>query len=126
MLKPVLHAVQLFLKGATGKDRQAKHHLSEHLLRMQLAYDQLQVDHSTLEQNYSHLKQKQTELTARLNRNKTDTDELLNIADSEVKSLVIANEDLQLRLRQSETEKATLQEKKRLFLGQNCLPRTAA
>ncbi len=117
MLKPVLHAVQLFLKGATGKDRQAKHHLSEHLLRMQLAYDQLQADNTTLEQNYKRLQQKQTDLTTCLSRNKTDTDELLNIADSEVDSLVLANEDLQLRLRQSETEKVALQEKNGSLLG---------
>ncbi len=117
MLKPVLHAVQLFLKGATGKDRQAKHYLSEHLLRMQLAYDQLQADHTTLEQNYKRLQQKQNDLTTCLSRNKTDIDELLNLADSEVESLVLANEDLQLRLRQSETEKAILQEKNGSFLG---------
>ncbi len=117
MLKPVLHAVQLFLKGATGKDRQAKHHLSEHLLRMQLAYDQLQADYSTLEQRYSHLQNKQTDLTQRLSRSKTDTDELLNIADSEVSALLSENEDLQLRLRQSETEKTALQDKNGSLLG---------
>lgn len=117
MLKPVLHAVQLFLKGATGKDRQAKHHLSEHLLRMQLAYDQLQEEYSTLEQKYSRLQQKKTDLTQRLSRSKTDTDELLNIADSEVSSLVSENEDLQLRLRQSETEKVALQDRNGSLLG---------
>nr|WP_228025021.1 DUF2325 domain-containing protein [cf. Phormidesmis sp. LEGE 11477] len=117
MLKPVLHAVQLFLKGATGKDRQAKHHLSEHLLRLQLAYNQLQSEHSALEQKYSRLQQKQIDLTQRLSRNSTDTDELLSIADSEVKSLFSANEDLQLRLRKSETEKSDLQEEKGSLLG---------
>jgi cell division protein FtsB len=117
MLKPVLHAVQLFLKGATGKDRQAKHHLSEHLLRMQLAYDQLQADYSTLEQKYSRLQHKQTDLTQRLSRSKTDTDELLNIADSEVSALISENEDLQRRLRQSETEKTALQDKNGALLG---------
>ncbi|MGB3789267.1 MAG: DUF2325 domain-containing protein [Phormidesmis sp.] len=84
---------------------------------MQLAYDQLQADNTTLEQNYKRLQQKQTDLTTRLSRNKTDTDELLNIADSEVDSLVLANEDLQLRLRQSETEKAALQERNGSLLG---------
>ncbi|MEM8504010.1 MAG: DUF2325 domain-containing protein [Cyanobacteria bacterium P01_D01_bin.1] len=117
MLKPVLHAVQLFLKGATGKDRQAKHYLSEHLLRMQLAYDQLQADYSTLEQKYNRLQQKQIDLTKCLSRSKTDTDELLNIADSEVSSLVTENEDLQRRLRQSETDKIALQDKNGSLLG---------
>ncbi|EDX86702.1 hypothetical protein S7335_4408 [Synechococcus sp. PCC 7335] len=117
MLKPVLHAVQLFLKGATGKDRQAKHHLSEHLLRLQLAYDQLQLEHSDLEQKHSRLQQKQIDLTQRLSRNKTDTDELLSIADSEVDSLISENEDLQLRLRESETENSALKESNGSLLG---------
>lgn len=117
MLKPVLQAVQLFIKGATGKDRQAKHYLSEHLLRMQLAYDQLQSEYSALEQKYSRLQQTQRDLAQRLSRSTTDTEELLNLADSEVKSLVSANEDLQLRLRQSETEKSAFQERTGSLLG---------
>lgn len=117
MLKPVLHAVQLFLKGATGKDRQAKHYLSDHLLRLQFVYDQLQSEHSALEEKYSCLQKKQADLTQRLSRNVSDTDELLSIADSEVKSLIDENEDLQRRLRQSETERSVLQESNGSLLG---------
>lgn len=124
MLKPVFQAVQLFLKGATGKDRQDKQHLSEHLLTLQVAYDKLQKKQDALQTQNSRLKrecdrlqQSQKDLTARLKRHQLDIDELINVADTDAKDLTHENEDLQLRLRQSEEAKETLQNTNATLLG---------
>ncbi|MGB5915321.1 MAG: DUF2325 domain-containing protein [Phormidesmis sp.] len=131
MFKPVLQAVQLFLKGATGKDRQAKAHLSEHLLTLQVAYSQLQQQHDALQQQHEGLQQKhtrlhqkyersqhsQTDLKQRLHRHKLDLDEFIDVADMDAKDLSLEIEDLQQRLRQSEDEKDALQGKNSLLVG---------
>ena len=130
MLKPVIQAFQLFLKGASGKDRQAKHQLSEHLLQIQVAYDQLQQNHDRLQQErdqfqqghrslkkensrfqqeQARLQQQTTDLRERLQRSKSDLDELINVADSDAELLTAENQDLQKRLQHSETEKERLQ-----------------
>ncbi len=131
MFKPVLQAVQMFLKGATGKDRQAKAHLSEHLLTLQVAYDQLQQQHDTLQQQHEGLQQKHTrlhqkyerlqhsqaDLKQRLQRHKLDLDEFIDVADMDAKDLSLEIEDLQQRLRQSEDEKGVFQSKNSLLIG---------
>lgn len=124
MFKPVLQAVQMFLKGATGKDRNEKHHLSEHLLTLQVAYDQLQQKQDTLQTQNNRLQREcdrlqhsQQELTARLHRHQLDLDEFINVADTDAKDLAQANEELQLRLRQSEDSKEELRSANALLLG---------
>ncbi len=117
MFKPVLQAVQMFLKGATGKDRQAKAHLSDHLLTLQFAYDQLQEQHSTLQQQHERLQQSQKDLQQRLHRHKLDLDEFIDVADTDAKHLSLEIEDLQNRLRRSEDEKDVLQTKNGLLVG---------
>ncbi|MEL6351244.1 MAG: DUF2325 domain-containing protein [Cyanobacteria bacterium J06627_28] len=108
MLKPVLQAVQLFIKGATGKDRQDKNNLSGHLLKIQVAYDQLQQQYDELEQDNNRLQQRTAELSRRLKRSKADLDELVNVADGDAQLLTAENQDLQQRLRTSEAEKVRL------------------
>ena len=124
MFKPVLQAVQMFIKGATGKDRQAKQHLSEHLLTLQVAYDQLQQQHDSLQQQHSHLQQQydrlqqsKGELSDRLKRNKLDLDEFIDVADTDAKALSLEIEDLQQRLHKSESEKELLQDDNGVLIG---------
>ncbi|MEM6596871.1 MAG: DUF2325 domain-containing protein [Cyanobacteria bacterium P01_C01_bin.69] len=130
MFKPVFQAVQMFLKGASGRDRHDKHQLSEHLLALQVAYDQqqqqqdalqkqnsrlqrecdrLQTAHSQVEKERDRLKNAHKDLAQRLKSNKVELEEYINIADIDTKSLEQENRELQNRLRQSEDEKETLQ-----------------
>ena len=118
MLKPVLQAVQLFIKGATGKDRQDKNNLSGHLLKIQVAYDQLQQQYDELEQDNNRLQPRTTALSRRLKRSKADLDELVHVADSDAQLLTAENQDLQQRLRTSETEKERLQETNARLVGE--------
>ena len=124
MFKPVLQAVQMFLKGASGKDRQDKHHLSEHLLALQVAYDQLQkkqdalqTQNSRLQRECDRLQHSQQELTTSLQRHQLDLDELINVADTDAKDLAQENEDLQSRLRHSEDSKDALKATNATLLG---------
>jgi len=124
MFKPMLQAVQMFLKGASGKDRQDKHHLSEHLLAMQVAYDQLQqkqdtlqVQNSRLQRECDRLTRTHADLNTELKRHQLDLDELISVADTDAKDLAQENEDLQLRLRQSEDSKEALQNNNATLLG---------
>ncbi|MEL6939106.1 MAG: DUF2325 domain-containing protein [Cyanobacteria bacterium J06598_1] len=124
MFKPVLQAVQMFLKGATGKDRQAKQHLSDHLLTLQVAYDQLQQQHDGLKQKHTQLQQRfdrlqhsQSDLNQSLKRHKLDLDEFIDVADTDAKALSLEIEDLQQRLRQSEEEKEDVQNRNGVLIG---------
>ena len=92
MLKPVVHAVQLFLKGATGKDRIANQHLSEQLLKVQIAYDQIQHQYAALQTDYDAVKAEcdrlriaKADIAKRLHHNQQALDELVNVADSDAK-----------------------------------------
>ncbi len=135
MFKPVFQAVQMFLKGATGKDRQDKHYLSEHLLALQVAYDQLQQKHDTLHTKNNRLQQErdrldrscdrlqtsQKELTQRLQYSEVELEEYVNITDIDTKSLELENQELQTRLRQSEDDKETLQNTNGVLRGEIAL-----
>ncbi|MEL6606023.1 MAG: DUF2325 domain-containing protein [Cyanobacteria bacterium J06614_10] len=117
MLKPVLHAFQMFLKGATGKDRQAKHHLSDHLFKVQVAYDQLQQQFDQLQLENERLLKTTDDLEKQLQRNQTELEELITLADTDAKFLISENQSLQLRLRDSEDEKESLQVARGQLLG---------
>ncbi|MEL7054158.1 MAG: DUF2325 domain-containing protein [Cyanobacteria bacterium J06588_5] len=117
MFKPVFQAVQMFLKGATGKDRQAKQNISEQLLAVQIAYDQLQQQHSQLQQTCDRLSATNSELQQRQAYLQKELDDFINFADTDAKELVAENQDLQSRLRQSEDEKIELQNVNGTLLG---------
>ncbi|MEL6161031.1 MAG: DUF2325 domain-containing protein [Cyanobacteria bacterium J06623_5] len=117
MLKPVLHAFQMFIKGATGKDRQAKHHLSDHLFKIQVAYDQLQQQFDQLQLENERLLKTTGELEKQLLHNQTELEELIALADADAQFLVAENQSLQLRLRESEDEKESLRAAKGQLLG---------
>ncbi|MEL6555848.1 MAG: DUF2325 domain-containing protein [Cyanobacteria bacterium J06621_11] len=139
MLRPVIQAVQMFLKGATGKDRQDKQHLSEHLLALQVAYDNLQQQHSELSQQhdglthkYEHLQKQHTQLESSHSKLHTDCSDLVqrlhnkekeingfvNVADSETKALTREKEALALKLKQSEDNNNKLSDDKNILAGQ--------
>lgn len=125
MLKPVIHAVHLFLKRATGKERQDKQHLVDHLLTLQVAYDNLQQQIDSLQQNHERLKEQYTELEAtnkklmsdsaslqqRLRNKEKEITGLVNVADAETKSL-------QRELKQTQKNNQQLTEDKTILLGQ--------
>ncbi|MEL6469436.1 MAG: DUF2325 domain-containing protein [Cyanobacteria bacterium J06623_4] len=117
MLKPVLHAFQMFLKGATGKDRQAKHHLSDHLLKVQVAYDQLQQQFDQLQLENERLLKTTGDLEKQLQHNQSELEELITLADTDAKFLISENQSLQLRLRKSEDEKESLRAARGRLLG---------
>lgn len=117
MFKPVFQAVQLFLKGATGKDRQAKQSLAEQLLAVQIAYDGLQKQHNQLQQRCDRLQANNSDLKQRLSHQQHELDEFVNFADTDAKELTTANQELQTRLRQSEDEKTQLQNTNGTLLG---------
>ncbi|MEO1390437.1 MAG: DUF2325 domain-containing protein [Cyanobacteria bacterium J06634_6] len=117
MFKPVFQAVQMFLKGATGKDRQAKQNISEQLLAVQIAYDQLQQQHSQLQQTCDRLSATNSDLQQRQTYLQKELDDFINFADTDAKELVAENQELQSRLRQSENEKIELQNVNGTLLG---------
>ncbi|MEL7358434.1 MAG: DUF2325 domain-containing protein [Cyanobacteria bacterium J06560_6] len=117
MFKPVFQAVQMFLKGATGKDRQARQNISEQLLAVQIAYDQLQQQHSQLQQTCDRLSATNSDLQQRQIYLQKELDDFINFADTDAKELVAENQDLQSRLRQSENEKIELQNVNGTLLG---------
>lgn len=117
MFKPVFQAVQMFLKGATGKDRQAKQNISEQLLAVQIAYDQLQQQHSQLQQTCDRLSATNSDLQQRQIYLQKELDDFINFADTDAKELVAENQELQSRLRQSEDEKIELQNVNGTLLG---------
>ncbi|MEO0887940.1 MAG: DUF2325 domain-containing protein [Cyanobacteria bacterium J06648_10] len=117
MFKPVFQAVQMFLKGATGRDRQAKQNISEQLLAVQIAYDQLQQQHSQLQQTCDRLSATNSDLQQRQIYLQKELDDFINFADTDAKELVAENQELQSRLRQSEDEKIELQNVNGTLLG---------
>ncbi|MEL7067528.1 MAG: DUF2325 domain-containing protein [Cyanobacteria bacterium J06581_3] len=117
MFKPVFQAVQMFLKGATGKDRQAKQNISDQLLAVQIAYDQLQQQHSQLQQTCDRLSTTNSDLQQRQTYLQKELDDFINFADTDAKELVAENQELQSRLRQSEDEKIELQNVNGTLLG---------
>lgn len=115
MLKSLIQPLQLFLKGATGKDRQQIHQLTQQIMRLQVAYDGLQQDYTSLEQQYSSLnakhsglKTKHSQLRLRyeeLNAECKDINELLDIADSEAEDRKVERGDLRSQIKRLQKEK---------------------
>lgn len=68
MFKSLMQPLQLFLKGATGQDRQEKRQLTQQIVGLQVAYDRLQDtcdrlqrDHESLQEKYSGLQRDRNE-----------------------------------------------------------------
>ncbi|MEM6452022.1 MAG: DUF2325 domain-containing protein [Cyanobacteria bacterium P01_D01_bin.105] len=118
MLKSLIQPLQLFIKGATGKDRHLNQQLTQQLMRLEVAYDGLQKDYTALGQRYDSLKVKHSQLTAQYEQLKARYDQitgdqkdwnaLLNYADKESKELSAEKGKLRSQLKRLESEKADL------------------
>ncbi|MFK8183025.1 MAG: DUF2325 domain-containing protein [Phormidesmis sp.] len=111
MLKSLIQPFQLFIKGASGKDRQLNQQLTQQLMRLQDAYNGLQAEYVALGQSYDNLKAKHVQLKSRydkLSSDQRDWNALLNYADSEAKELSTEKVQLRAQLKRLETEKTDL------------------
>ncbi|MGB7086720.1 MAG: DUF2325 domain-containing protein [Phormidesmis sp.] len=112
MFKSFIQPLQLFFKGASGKDRHEKQQLVQRLIALEVAYDRLQKecdrlqrDHNQLKQTYSHLQKEQGSLQLsheRLQRDRNELNALFNCADEENQALVKADRALRSQLKQSQ------------------------
>ena len=111
MFKSLIQPLQLFIKGATGKDRHQNQQLIQQLMRLEMAYDALQEDYTSLEKNHSGLKAKHAQIKARydhLSKDQQDLDALLTYADNETKKLVEESEQLRSQIKHLVAEKTAL------------------
>ncbi len=83
MFKSLMQPFQLFLKGATGKDRHEKRQITQQLVSMQVAYDRLQDTCDRRQQNYDSLQEKYDSLQ----RDRNDFKDLFYCADKENKEV---------------------------------------
>lgn len=118
MFKSLIQPLQLFLKGATGKDRHHSQQLTQQLMQLQVAYDGLQDERTSVEEDYSTLKAQHVQLQAKhsllrrrhddLIEDQQDWNALLNYADEEAKKLVSEKGKLRSQIKRLEAEKAGL------------------
>ncbi len=119
MFKSLMQPFQLFLKGATGKDRYQKQQLMQQLVRLQRSYDGLQESCSTLQQEQDALLKKNNQLQAsltklqreyeRIQRDRNEFSTLFNYADTENQMLDAESGELRSHIDELEEENATLQ-----------------
>lgn len=111
MFKSLIQPLQLFIKGASGKDRQLNQQLTQQLIRLQDAYNGLQEDYAALGQRYDNLKAKHSQLKARYDQlvaDQQDWNALLSYADTETQELSAEKVQLRSQLKRLETEKTDL------------------
>ncbi len=118
MFKSLIQPLQLFLKGATGKDRHQKQQLTQQLTRLQVAYDQLQAgcntlqteqeqvqrEHQQLQQKYDRLR-RDKEL---LQRDRNELNTLFNCADKENVELNRENRKLRSQIKKLKADNVAL------------------
>ncbi|MEM9088074.1 MAG: DUF2325 domain-containing protein [Cyanobacteria bacterium P01_F01_bin.53] len=97
MFKSLMQPLQLFLKGATGKDRHKKQQLAQQLHALQVAYDRLQCDYD-----------QQSKAFEALQRDRNELNTLFNCADQENKELTAQNKGLRSQLKKLEEDNQTL------------------
>ena len=97
MFKSLIQPLQLFLKGASGKDRYKKQQIAQQLLTLQVAYDRLQRDYDKQSTDFDALQRDRNELNT-----------LFNCADQENKELTAKNKGLRSQLKKLEEDNQTL------------------
>ena len=107
MLKSLMQPLQLFIKGASGRDRQDKQQLSQQLLNLRAAYNQIQSESDRLRQ--AQVKQQTLYDAVQCDRNDLDT--LLTYADKENQELIASNQKLRVHVQQLEEKVQQLQSK---------------
>ncbi|MGB3297185.1 MAG: DUF2325 domain-containing protein [Phormidesmis sp.] len=121
MLKSLIQPLQLFIKGATGKDRHQKQQLAQQLISLQVAYDRLQESCGTLQQKHDTLQHSIEQLQKRygslqrdhglLQRDRNELNTLFNYADKENKGLDAETSEMRSHIQKIEAEKAALHSK---------------
>jgi len=122
MFKSLIQPLQLFLKGATGKDRHYNQKLRQQLIQLQVAYDGLQEDRASMQQRhgalktkhgqlkaqYTQLEAKHNKLLGRYDELKKESNALVTIADGEAQEWLTENAELRSQLEALEAEKNAL------------------
>ncbi len=121
MFKSLIQPLQLFIKGASGKDRHQKQQLAQQLISLQVAYDRLQEscetlqhEHDTLQRNVEQLQKRYSKLQRDRNilqRDRNELNALFNYADKENKGLDAEKDEMRSRIQKLEAEKAALHSK---------------
>ena len=121
MLKSLIQPLQLFIKGATGKDRHQKQQLAQQLISLQVAYDRLQEscgtlqdEHDTLQRNIEKLQRRYGKLQRDrdlLQRDRNELNALFNYADKENQGLDAEKDEMRSHIQKLEAEKAALHSK---------------
>ncbi|MEL7350501.1 MAG: DUF2325 domain-containing protein [Cyanobacteria bacterium P01_A01_bin.116] len=129
MFKSIFQPLQLFIKGASGKDRHEKQQLMQQVLTLQLAYDdlqencdqqletkqavcdQLQHECNALKQKYTHLQTRYDSLQQqqkKLQNEHTDLTAVFNYAEQENKDFSTNNQQLCQQLQQLQKDNQVL------------------
>ncbi len=114
MLKSLIQPFQLFMKGATGKDRHQKQQLNQQLIRLQMAYEALQESYKTLHYKHEAVQQGQDQLQQRydrLKRDRNDINALFNCADQENQELIKKALGMRSHIKHLKSENAALESK---------------
>ena len=118
MFKSLIQPLQLFLKGATGKDRHQNQKLIQRISQLQIAYDDLLTNHTALEQSHSSLQEQHRQIKSqhaklrsrcnRLREQHQETTEMLDYTEGEVDRLVAEKGKLRSHLKRLGAEKTEL------------------
>ena len=114
MFKSLIQPFQLFMKGATGKDRHQKQQLNQQLMRLQVAYDAIQESCGTLQHEHDALQKAQDQLQQRydrLKRDRNDINALFNCADQENQELAAKALGMRSHLKRLQSDNAALESK---------------
>lgn len=121
MFKSLIQPLQLFIKGATGKDRYQKQQLAQQLISLQVAYDHLQENCGTLQDEQDVLQRNIEKLQKRygklqrdrdlLQRDRNELNALFNYADKENQGLDAEKGEMRSHIQKLEAEKAALHSK---------------
>lgn len=121
MFKSLIQPLQLFIKGATGKDRYQKQQLAQQLISLQVAYDHLQESCGTLQDEQDVLQRNIEKLQKRygklqrdrdlLQRDRNELNALFNYADKENQGLDAEKGEMRSHIQKLEAEKAALHSK---------------
>ena len=114
MFKSLLQPLQLFMKGATGKDRHQKQQLNQQLIRLQMAYEALQESFDTLQHQHDTLQRERDQLQQRydrLQRDRNDINALFNCADQENRELDAKVLGMRSRIKHLKADNAALDSK---------------
>lgn len=118
MFKSLIQPFQLFLKGATGKDRHQKQQLSQQLVRLEMTYEALQESCNTLQHKHDTIERERNQLQQRydrlkrdrelLQRDRNELNALFNCADQENQALEAKVRGMRSQIKRLRSDNAAL------------------